>query len=159
MKINDKEHERTFGRGKGKDRNNPGQGRRQEQLIKSVQSSRVKKKKSKETLIAPEPFKITESGNNIRVRIDDPDVFDVIRTKDPGRIGFTKILVGRKKGQKTTRAQAVLFDKTDFGRTEAIRKAKKLRRELLVTPKKQTTLSPATSKQAQFKVEKQSILR
>lgn len=100
------------------------------------------KKNRREKLITNPPFRITESvpensrEGNIRLRVDDPEAFDIIRKKDPGRKGFTVLLVGRKEGEKATMTQAVLFSKKDFGRNRALSKAKSMRNELIKESRK-----------------------
>lgn len=60
-----------------------------------------------------------------RVRVKSPSYFDKksLRTKDVGRKGFTKVIVGCKKGKYDsknkrcrvgTEAQAVLLNRKDF---------------------------------------------
>lgn len=61
-----------------------------------------------------------------RVRIKSPKYFDKksLRTKDIGRKGFTKLIVGCKKGfydakkkrcRRGTETQAILLNRKDFG--------------------------------------------
>lgn len=51
-----------------------------------------------------------------RYRIKSPSKFQkgTFKTIDVGRIGHTKIIIGRPKGQETTEAQAVLISIKDY---------------------------------------------
>lgn len=77
---------------------------------------------AREKIIKKAPFKITETKNFIRLRIKDPGRFTKgsLRTTDPGRVGFTKVVIGRPKGKRKTATQAILFNKKDLGRAQAI---------------------------------------
>lgn len=78
---------------------------------------------------------IDETKRYVRVRIRNPSEFrknamklkgggrSTFATKDVGRTGYTKLVVGKPKGQTRTRTQAILYSKKDFGRAGALRKA------------------------------------
>ena len=100
--------------------------------IVDIDSKRKKLNPNSEKLTRSSKFKVTETENNFRVRIRDPRDFQKgsFRTLDTGRAGFTKRVIGRLKGERTTTTQAVLFDKGDFGRERARKFAVSLSRNM-----------------------------
>jgi len=48
-----------------------------------------------------------------RMRVEDPSKFQKgsFRTIDPGRVGHTRLVIGRLKGKKTTSTQAILVER------------------------------------------------
>ena len=55
-----------------------------------------------------------------RHRIEDPSHFDKLRTKDIGRKGHTKIILGRVKGTNTWKPQSVLVTREDYAKGERV---------------------------------------
>lgn len=77
--------------------------------------AKSKQERITEYLVKKKAAGISErfTKNYRRVRIEEPGKFQMgsFRVIDPGRVGHTKLVIGKKRGERTTSVQAILYER------------------------------------------------